>query len=133
MKAHSQVPGIQPPYFRALAVEKPDGSVVEDPTLTCSHCGSLTIDDALKAFETKGMRYAGLEWQNGIPYAFALTKPGKPPRKFCSVHMLDATEEQMLAWNVIVMPLVGVGFAADTQGVRYGAEKPGHQAQGVVS
>ena len=72
----------------------------------CSYCGSMSVEEALELLKTRGTEYTGCDWAYGWPHQFRLNG-----RKFYSVHLRDATDEQLAAWNLVAKPLLGIGFA----------------------
>lgn len=128
---------------------------------TCSYCGSITIDDAIKAMETPGVEYSGSDWKYGWPHKFYFEIPCEPYErivgsswengkrtderaicdkrhyKFYSRHLIDATPEQIERWNRVAAPLLGVRFELGAEGdLKYSAPPAnsfyGFQVHGVV-
>lgn len=138
IKAHEN----SPKYKRFRLEFRPDfytdmdNKRVERPYTTCSYCGSLSFEDALKAFQTPGMRWSGADWKYGWPHKFYLEIPCEPyeacisghyngetgeqsitramktsdHKKFYNEHLQDVSAEQLQQWNDIVGPITGVRF-----------------------
>ena len=157
MKAHAGEPRAEGYGFEMRSVKEADGALSPDLLPTCGYCGSLTIDDAIKALQIPGTHYSGSDWKYGWPHKFYLTipcepyeriigskwAPGKPvehtratvttrSQKFYSTHLLDATPEQIAQWNSIAAPLLGVRFEVDEKGLKWFAPR-GYQASGTVA
>ncbi len=134
-----------------------DDSYVPDLFQTCTYCGSLTIDDAINAFETKGVQWSGSDWKYGWPAKFYIDVPcepfdriwsseykvGEPPvhhhgtstsrhHKFYATHLVDATPEQLERWNRVVAPIVGVSYEIRDEKLYFKAVRAGHQAHGEI-
>jgi len=138
-------------------LEKNHGRVLPWPM--CSFCGSITPADMIALMQTEGTEYSGSDWKYGFPHKFyieAVIEPidhycigatyqgdsvsdfqyhtkAREHLKFYTVHMGDATDEQVSDWNVKVAPLLGVRISRDEAGVVRWHATPGHQASGVVS
>lgn len=118
------------------------------------------METVLKALQTNGTHYSGSDWKYGWPHKFYLEIPCEPYRtaissrsekksgnwiqtyeygmrdhnhhKFYSAHMVDATEEQLVEWNQIAEPLLGIGFVKKDGQLNYRSPRKGFQTWGVV-
>lgn len=143
----------KPPVFEERNLTEMDGSIRHDTALTCSHCGSMTIDDAIKAFQTPGTRWSGSDWKYGWPHKFYIEVPCAPYRrctsrsadgqfgysetsrefrKFYAVHFKDATPEQIAEWNSKVAPITGIEYHLEGDRLKYVALYAGHQGWGEI-
>src|ERR1051326_7382781 len=41
----------------------------------CSHCGSLSVEDAIKFLQTPGTQFSGSDWKYGWPHKFYIEVP----------------------------------------------------------
>jgi hypothetical protein len=115
-----------------------------DPYAHCSYCGSITVADMLTLMQTTGTKWSASDWKYGWPHKFYLDAPCEPFQrvvsmqtelvsgerverpvystasvhhlKFYSVHLIDATDDQLSTWNEAVAPTVGVYFYRDDAG-----------------
>jgi hypothetical protein len=156
MKTHSEnVARFGTPEFRVAQCKQMDGAVRPDGRPTCSYCGSLTVADAIKAFQTPGVRWSGCDWKYSWPHKFYIEIPCEPYRKctskgpgehdlgysecrydfhkFYAEHLVDATPEQLEQWNRIVEPITGIGYELDGDWLKYSARCLGWQGSGVIS
>lgn len=160
MKTHSEDPfaaRFGAAEFRIRQIRQGDDSLEPAaPYEHCSYCGSISIDQAIKALQTPGTRYSGSDWKYGWPHKFYIEIPCEPFKavtmshydgqgnrthqygekskryeKFYSEHLLDATPEQLKQWNAIATPLLGVEFEIVNDRLRWKAV-PGYQASGTV-
>lgn len=117
-----------------------------DPYPHCSYCGSITVADALRFFRTQGTKWSASDWKYGWPHKFYLDVPCEPFRavisktvrggevvdvqygtrsshnlKFYTLHLKDATPQQLTEWNEHVAPVVGVQFEVVDGQLRYTA------------
>lgn len=143
-------------------VEDGKEEVIPDIYETCSYCGSFTIADTIKFFQTPGVEYSGADWKYGWPHKFYINRiPCEPYSrvvsstwqngkqtdikretsnhrwgKFYSEHMIDATPEQLEQWNTIVTPKLGVSFSIKDDKLYWSAPNTdgfyGYQANGVI-
>lgn len=103
-----------------------------------------------------GTHFSGSDWKYGWPHKFyfeiacapyqKVVSSSSGPKgttyevketsvvsaKFYSDHVLDATEDQLVLWNRIVAPLLGVKFAVVDGNLRYAAVNKGFQTWGYV-
>ena len=146
------------PTFRMAVARGLDGVGEPDIVQTCSFCGSMTIDDVVKYAQIPGTEYSGSDWKYGWPHKFYISIPCDPyeraisgvsalngeftdikravctsrHHKFYSVHLRDATPEQLERWNAIVAPLLGIKFDLHPEKGLGWTGCPGYQSHGVV-
>jgi hypothetical protein len=158
MKAHegavSSVFKLGPIEFISRPDRDTDGTIRENPRLHCSYCGSITVEDVIKAFQTKGVEWSGSDWKYGWPHKFYIRFPIEPQRrctshgpkeddygysmvkwedcKFYADHLLDATPEQIAEWNSIVKPITRIGFEMEDGRLKYSAPYHGWQGDGTI-
>lgn len=158
MKAHNdgQASRFGPIEFGPMTVTEMDGAKFTYPTPRCSYCGSLAIDDAIKAFQTPGVHWSGSDWKYGWPHKFYLDIPCEPRRKctskglgdndlgysevhlehckFYTEHLIDASPEQLAEWNRVVKPITGIGFEIENgERLKWNAPQGGWQQHGIIS
>jgi hypothetical protein len=140
--------------------QEPPEELVPDILPSCSYCGSLTIDDFLQGLETSGAHFSGSDWKYGWPHKFYLDLPCAPYRtslggryytengkriaectwgeravrhhKFYSIHLLDATPEQLERWQRIAQPRLGITFELVDGKLKYRAPHGGFQTWGDI-
>lgn len=128
------------------------------PDGTCSYCGSITPELAVRALITRGTRYSGADWKYGWPHKFYLDIPleggpcqteigisykggvetpiigtkGYDHRKFYNSHLLDANPEVVEDFSELASRLLGVRFMIDDKGLSYSSVGRGWQTWGTV-
>lgn len=159
MKAHDDGRASQygPVEFRKQRAKELDGAERPAERETCSYCGSITVADVLKAFQTPGVRWSGSDWKYGWPHKFYISIPCEPytacvgarsgggrpteydygerrydEHKFYAEHMVDATPEQIEEWKRVVEPITGVRYEVEGRDLRYFARGRGWQGHGVI-
>lgn len=94
---------------------------------TCSFCGSLTVAEATRLLTTLGTHYSGSDWKYGWPHKFYIGHG-----KFYAEHLMDATPEQLAAFNVVAEPTIGITYFLQDGQLGYRTPHRGFQTWGTV-
>jgi hypothetical protein len=92
----------------------------------CSHCGSIKISDAIELLRTPGTGFCGSNWKYGWPHKFSIGEG-----EFYNVHLLEATRDEFIEFNVLSQACFGVEWFDDNNKVMYNAT-PGCQWWGII-
>lgn len=96
----------------------------------CEWCGSMTFERALELLKTPGTKYSGSDWKYGWPHKFYVGDG-----KFYSEHLRDVPDAQLLEWNLVAQPLLGIVFVREEDQpdeLFFGAPEAGFQTYGIV-
>lgn len=55
--------------------------MTDTSSMSCSYCGSCTVDRAIELMQTPGVRFSGCDWKYGWPHKFTFDVPHPEPDK----------------------------------------------------
>lgn len=143
--------------FRKTTTTDMDGTRHDFDFESCTYCGSISIDAAIKAFQTPRTNWSGSDWKYGFPHKWyvdvqhdpimrvlsstmsgGVTTYGEKREvrsyhgKFYVTHLDAATPEQWIEWVRFVEPVIGIRFEMTDGKLMYRAPYHGYQAYGVI-
>lgn len=100
---------------------------------TCSYCGSITPEEAIRLLKIEGTHYSGSDWKYSWPHKFYIDNKDANPRaiKFYNTHLQDATDEVIAEFCQLSEKYFGITWGRNENGLFYRAI-PNIQRWGTV-